>query len=159
MQVSIQHASRENFRKFGELVELEPRSEATVAVETVDFWQQQAVYHIKGETEVGVLHVRNMPMVFDELENHFHTPTGLVCLDGDCVIALATPGDEVPEVTEIEAFRVAKGQLMMLKDKCWHSIAYPLDQEQITLLVIFKKNTLSDDTVFEAISESCELIF
>jgi len=159
MQVKIENISKESFKEFGEVIEMPVKSEPTVAVETVTFWKQQAMFAIDGEIEVGVLKVKKMDMVFDELENHFKTATGLICLDGDCVIGVTSPADAVPSASDVKAFMVPQGQLFVLAEKCWHSPTYPVDKDEITLLVIFKKDSLDNDTVFEPINDQCELVF
>jgi len=159
MRINIEKISKETFEEFGQIIEMPVQSEPTVAVETVTFWKQQAMFAIDGDIEVGVLKVKKMAMVFDELENHFKTATGLICLDGDCVIGVTQPSDEVPLASDIKAFLVPQGQLFVLAEKCWHTATYPVDKDEITLLVLFKKDSLDNDTVFEAINESCQLVF
>lgn len=159
MKKIIEVIAKDAFREFGQVIEMPVQEAPTIAAETVMFWKQQAMFSIAGETEVGVLKVKKQAMVFDQVENHFNTATGLICLDGDCVIGVTTPSDEVPKADDIKAFRVPKGQLMVLAEKCWHSATYPLDQDEITLLVIFQKDTLDNDTVFEDLDQPCELVF
>ena len=139
--------------------EMPVKDEPTIAVENVTSWKQQAMFSIKGETEVGVLKIKKQDMVFDQLENHFKTATGIICLDVDCVIAVAPPSDDIPNVDTLKAYTIPQGQLFVLAEKCWHPATYPIDKDEITLLIIFQKDALDNDTVFEDISESVELTF
>jgi ureidoglycolate hydrolase len=159
MVTKIEPISKDAFKAYGQVIELPVEEEPTVSTDSVTFWKQQSVFSISGETQIGVLKVRKMDMVFDELENHFKTPTGLICLDGDFVVAVAEPSDTVPKAEEVRAFRAKKSQLVVLAEKCWHSIMYPVDQDEITVFVIFDNNALEDDTVFEALNRPCELGF
>jgi ureidoglycolate hydrolase len=159
MQKKITTISKATFKEFGQVIEMPVNQEPTIEVETVKFWKQQAMFTIEGETEIGVLKINKQAMVFDQLENHFKTPTGLICLDGDCVIGVTSPADEVPKADDVNAFLVPQGQLFVLAEKCWHSATYPVDKDEITLLVIFQKDALDNDTVFEDIDQSCELVF
>ncbi|WP_077341823.1 ureidoglycolate lyase [Pseudocolwellia agarivorans] len=159
MKLAIENVSKEVFQSYGQLIEMPVKDDPTIAVENVTFWKQQAMFSIKGETEVGVLKIKKQDMVFDQLENHFKTATGIICLDGDCVIAVAPPSDDIPNVDTLKAYTIPQGQLFVLAEKCWHSATYPIDKDEITLLIIFQKDALDNDTVFEDISESVELTF
>lgn len=86
MKVKIEAITQEAFAAFGQVIELPPKTEPTIAVPTVNFWKQQAWLKFDGDAEVGVLNVKKMDMVFDDLENHFETPTGLICMTGDWAI-------------------------------------------------------------------------
>ena len=158
--IKIEKITRETFKPYGQLIEFPVKEEPTVEVETVTFWKQQVMFNIDGgEVEVGVLKVRKHAMIFDEFENHFKTATGLISLDGDFALAVADPADEIPKTDTIKAYKFKKNQLVLMDEKCWHGVAYPIDTDEITVLVIFKKGSLDDDTVFEKLDQSCELVF
>ena len=159
MKLAIENVSKEVFQSYGQLIEMPVKDDPATAVEHVTVGKQQAMFSIKGETEVGVLKIKKQDMVFDQLENHFKTATGIICLDGDCVIAVAPPSDDIPNVDTLKAYTIPQGQLFVLAEKCWHSATYPIDKDEITLLIIFQKDALDNDTVFEDISESVELTF
>ncbi len=157
MKTMIEPITPAVFREYGQVIQLPAPGEPAIAVENVNFWKQQAVLSVDGDVEIGVLSIRKMPMVFSELENHFESQTGLVCLSGDWAIGVATPGDEVPKSRELQAFRVPKFQYVILDEKCWHTGPYPVDHEEMTMLVFCKKNFLDDDTVYENIDQQVEL--
>jgi len=150
--------SADNFEPYGQLIKTPDDRPPTVENEQVTFWKQQANYLIDGDTEIGVLKVRKHNMDFNELENHFKTPTILICLDGSYILPVALPSNEVPEIESVKAFIVPKGQSVVLAEKCWHGATYPIDQEEITLLVIFKKGSLENDTVFKPLNGNCRII-
>lgn len=157
MKIQIQRATKENFKKYGAVIPLENMGDATIDVGIVKFWAQQLGVDFGGEIEVGVLQVKKHPMVFSELENHFKTPTLMISLTGDFILPLAPCQDEVPAVDSIEALEIKQGELYLMNEKCWHGEVYPVDKDELTLLVFLKKGTLDDDTVYEALSEECEL--
>ena len=156
--VKVLELTRKNFSSYGQVVEVPASGQPAIDVETVKFWKQQAVYSMGENTEVGILVVKKQQMVFDELENHFKTPTILLCLDGDFILPVAPPSDDVPSSSEVVAFRVPKNQMVIMAEKCWHGVAYPADKDEITLLVLIRENTLDDDTVFELIDEKCTVV-
>ena len=159
MITKIEPISKDAFKAYGQVIEIPVPEEPTVSTDTVTFWKQQSVFAISGETQVGVLKVRKMNMMFDEMENHFKTPTALICLDGDFVVAVAEPSNMVPKAEAVRAFRAKKAQLVVLAEKCWHSIMYPVDQDEITVLVVFNKDALEEDTVFEDLDQPCKLSY
>ncbi len=158
MQAKIEQITKEAFAAYGQVIDLPVQEDPTIAVPTVNFWKQQALLTAEGELEVGVLNVKKMEMVFDELENHFKTQTGLICLSGDWAIGVAMPGDSVPKAGEVKAFRIPKNQLVVLHEKCWHTAPYPVEHDESLMLVICKKDFLDDDTVYEKIDQRGELV-
>lgn len=158
MDISVKQATKENFAKYGQLIDLNELGEATIDVGIVQFWAKQADVDFGDECEIGVLQVKKHDMVFKELENHFKTPTLMISLDGDFILPLAPCQDEVPAVEEIEALKIKQGQLYKMEAKCWHGEVYPTDKDQLTLLVFLKKGSLDDDTVYKPLSEECRVI-
>ncbi|VGO22208.1 ureidoglycolate lyase [Pontiella sulfatireligans] len=159
MKAKIETITKEAFSKYGQVIEMPIKTEPTIAVPTVNFWKQQAFLAIDGDVEVGVLNIKKMDMVYDDLENHFETQTGLISLTGDWAIGVATPSDAVPKAEDMKAFRVAKNQLVVLADKCWHTAPFAVDIEENIMLVICKKDFLDNDTVYEKIDQPGELVF
>ncbi len=157
-EVNVLQLTKENFNPYGQVVEVPASGQPTIEVETVKFWKQQAIFSMGEKIEVGVLIVKKQEMAFNELENHFKTPTILLCLDGDFILPVALPSDDVPSASEVVAFRVPRNQTVVMAEKCWHGVAYPADKDAITLLVLFKENSLDNDTVFESIDEECKVI-
>jgi len=76
----------------------------------------------------------------------------------DFLFPVAPCKDEVPGVDEIEVFKIEENQLYMMNPKCWHGEVYPIDKDELTLLVFLKKGSLDNDTVFEKLSEQCTII-
>lgn len=159
MKVKIEPMNKEAFASYGQVIEMHPSTEPTIAVPTVNFWKQQAVFSVEGELEVGFLNVKKMDMTFDDMENHFKTQTGLISMSGDWVIGVATPSDDPAKAASLKAFRVPQGQLVVLAEKCWHTVPYPAESDEICMLVICKKDFLDNDTFYEKIDEASTLVF
>jgi hypothetical protein len=49
--------------------------------------------------------------------------------------------------------------MLVLAPKAWHGGTYPVNDKEITLLIIFEENTLDKDTVYEPLDEKCTLVF
>lgn len=156
LQVSL--LSRDNFAQYGQIIDLNNLGRASINTEIVKFWRQQVQVGFDGDIEIGVLKVKKHKMQFDELENHFKTPTIMMSINGDFLFPVALCKDEVPGVDEIEVYKIKENQLYMMNPKCWHGEVYPLDKDEVTLLVFLKKGSLEDDTVFEKLSEQCMVV-
>ena len=77
-EVNVLQLTKENFNPYGKVVEVPASGQPTIEVETVKFWKQQAIFSMGEKIEVGVLIVKKQEMAFNELENHFKTPTILL---------------------------------------------------------------------------------
>jgi ureidoglycolate hydrolase len=158
MDIKAKKISPDNFKKYGQLIQVPASEVPTIKTDEVTFWQRQADWIVPGLTEIGVLKVKMHAMLFNQLENHFDTPTLLVSLDGGYIIPVAPPSDDTPGADQVEAFEVEPGQAVVLHSKCWHWATYPIDKAEITLLVFFKEKTLDLDTVIEELDETCTVI-
>ena len=156
-KVKIIELNQKNFNPYGQLVEVPVSTDPDIKTDKIMFWKQQAIFRMGENVEVGVLSVKKHEMIFNELENHFGTPTILLSLDGDFILPVAKPKDEIPSAEELIAFKVPKFQMLVLAEKCWHGTTYPVDQDEILLLVIFKKDSLENDTVFEKLDQECQI--
>lgn len=157
-EINVGVLSHENFSKYGQIIDLNNLGPATIDTAVVQFWKQQVNVDFEGEIEIGVLKVKKHEMIFEELENHFKTPTIMMSLNGDFLLPFAPCKDEVPDVNEIKVFKIEETQLFMMKPKCWHGEVYPIDKDELTLLVFLKKGSLDNDTVFEKLSEQCRIV-
>ncbi len=157
-EIKLGELYRDNFSRYGQIIDLNDLGPATIDTAVVQFWKQQVKVDFEGELEIGVLKVKKHEMVFDELENHFKTPTVMMSLNGDFLFPVAPCKDKVPGVDEIEVFKIQENQLYMMNPKCWHGEVYPIDKDELTLLVFLKKGSLDNDTVFEKLSEQCRIV-
>lgn len=157
-ELRVSTLSRDHFAQYGQIIDLNDLGLATINAEVVKFWKQQVEVNFDGEIEIGVLKVKKHEMLFSEMENHFKTPTIMMSLNGDFLFPVAPCKDEVPDVDEIKVFKMKENQLYLMNSKCWHGEVYPIDKEELTLLVFLKKGSLDDDTVFGKLSEQCRII-
>lgn len=157
-EVKILKFNKKNFNLYGHLVEIPAPGQPTIETNVVKFWKQQAIFAMGEKIEVGVLTLKKQEMVFNELENHFKTPTLLLCLDGDFILPVAPPSDNIPSASEVVAFQVPKNQTVVLAEKCWHGVTYPIDKDTITLLVFFKEDSLDEDTVYKSLDKKCTIV-
>ncbi|MEX0982073.1 MAG: ureidoglycolate lyase [Bacteroidales bacterium] len=157
-EIKVSLLSRDDFASYGKIIDLNDLGPASINTEIVKFWKQQVEVDFEGEIEIGVLKVKQHEMLFDELENHFKTPTIMMSLTGDFLFPIAPCKDEVPDVEEIKVFRMRENQLYMMNPKCWHGEVYPIDKDELTLMVFLKKGSLDNDTVYKKLSEQCMIV-
>ena len=67
--------------------------------------------------------------------------------------------DAVPKAEDVKAFRVAENQLVVLADRCRHTVPCAVEIEENTMPVICKKDFLSHDTVYEKAISPANLFF
>jgi len=157
IKLKTKKITKESFKKFGQFIDNNTSETPTIKTESVTFWKQQ-IQTVMGEAyEIGLLKVKKQEMIFDELENHFQSPTGLISLDGDFKLALGVPSDKIPSKDDIEAFDVPAYQMLMIDAKCWHGVCYPQDKDEITILVFMAKDALENDTVNKKLDNTFEI--
>ncbi len=157
-EIKVFPLSPDNFTQYGQIIDLNDLGPATIDTAVVQFWKQKVEVDFDGGIEIGVLKVKKHEMIFDELENHFETPTVMMSLNGDFLFPVAPCKDEIPDVDEIEVFKLKENQLYMMNPKCWHGEVYPIEKDKLTLLVFLKNGSLDNDTVFEKLPEQCTII-
>ena len=88
------------------------------------------------------------------IEYHSKCEEAMLPLDGDYVICLAkaTPPGVIP-INEIEAFRIPKGTIVVLKPGVWHSGPFLYKCDSIRILVALPERTYANDSVVYNIPE------
>jgi ureidoglycolate hydrolase len=157
MNVTIRPADSPEFEKYGQVIKV-PVSEPTADTDNFKYWKQQALLSVDGPVEIGVLNVRKHEIRLSQMERHDHTPEILVGLDGAFIVTVAASSTEKPVAGDVEAFRVEKGQAVYFNTNCWHWAPCPVDDANITILVIFKDNTSQTDLIIEDLDEECIVV-
>ncbi len=158
MEIKAKKVTAEGFKKYGQVVELQPGAEAAVSEKDFEYWKQQAVFRTEGSCEIGVLKVKKHDMAFGQMEQHTETPEVLIGVDGGFVVPVGSVSEDVPAVGDIEAFEVGQGQAIVMDKSCWHWVPNPVDKDEVTVLVLFRNNTSANDLVIKDLSEQCEVV-
>ena len=130
--------SPQNFRPFGTVAVL-PETQPLAADETFEFWSDVAHYGIEGETEIGFCTVYARDGRVDWMERHDRTPELLVPIDGPFILPVMTDDGRV------EAFRAEPGTAVVIGQSVWHSACHPVDGNEATYFVIFRRGTPQED--------------
>lgn len=138
MKIKAKIITNQNFSPFGKVVtgvSGYPTSQAA----DYKFWSDIMSYQIEGETEVGICSVyRQDETKINGMERHIYTPEVLIPIDSSFVIPLLKD-KEKPEMAE--AFTVHTGQAIAISEKIWHGACIPVDKNECSYFVIFKKGT------------------
>lgn len=134
-------ATPEAFARFGSVVPA-PASAPTAEDPTFRYWSDLAHYRIDGETEVGLCTVfrQDAPRV-TWMERHDRTPEFLIPADAPFLLPV------MDEAGTVEVFRVDLGEAIVIADGVWHSACHPVDAEQATYFVVFRRGTPAEDVV------------
>ena len=142
MRIRARRITPENFARFGWVVTT-PRGEPTSQAREYRFWSDRAHYRIEGETEVGVCTVfRLARRTVDGLERHLRTPEILIPIDGPFVLPVLREGDAA---TDLQAFRVAVGEAVVIETGVWHGACLPVGKRRASYFVVFRRSTPSGD--------------
>lgn len=127
----------ENFRPYGTVASL-PQGAPLAADNTFKFWSDVADFEIDGETEIGFCTVFRNDRV-DWMERHDRTPEVIIPIDGPVVLPVMTQDEHVA------AFRVDVGEAAVIGRGVWHSACKPVDGDESTYFVIFRRGTPAED--------------
>ena len=132
----------ERFGPYGAVVQA-PTVDPTAADDTFAFWSDIAHYHIEGDTEIGLCTVvRQATPRVSWMERHARTPELLIPLDAPFILPVVR--DEAPD-SAVEAFQVHVGEAVVIGRGVWHSACHPVDTDEATYFVIFRRGTPHED--------------
>lgn len=107
------------------------------------FWSDLAHYAVSGETEIGICTVYRQPSpTVAAVERHLQTPEILIPIDGPFVVPLLL---EDRPMSDMKAFRVNVGEAIVINPRVWHGPCLPVDAEQSSYFVIFRRGTPGTD--------------
>lgn len=144
--MDAKRATPESFAAYGSVV-ASPSGEATAADSTFSYWSDLAHYHIEGETEIGLCTVYRQDNVeVTWMEQHQRSPEILIPASGAFILPV------MDEAGTVELFRVEVGECVVIGDGVWHSACIPVDAEQATYFVIFRRGTPHEDVSKKSVS-------
>ncbi len=157
MDIKVKKLNPNDFDKFGQIVCPNPKDEPTASGDSFNYFKQQAVFKIDGDSEFGILTIKKYDMVFDQIEQHVESPEIMFSLNGSFIVPVAPPSEDVPKPEDIEAFEVPHNHGIVLKDGCWHWMPSAVTDETATLLILFKDDTSANDLVIKDLTEQCKV--
>ena len=140
-----------------------PIGKPTADTDALTFWSDLAEVEMGGDISLGVLTVKQRPLVCDMLERHVGGPEILIPLDTcGMVVPLAPATDTndpkaVPSTEKIQVFLLDGSKALILNPGIWHWVPYPLVATS-TFAVIQGKGTYKEDTGFKRISPRLKIV-
>ncbi len=129
----------ENYAAFGHVARV-PSGEPLAADETFKYWSDSAHYRIEGETEIGYCTVyREDDEVVAWMEQHAQTPEILIPVDRPFILPVMSDDGR------IEAFQAKPGEAVVIRPGVWHSACKPVDADEATYFVLFRRGTPHQD--------------
>lgn len=142
MKIKAKKITNDNFGPFGKVVvgaDGVPTSQSS----DYKFWSDIMNYHINGETEVGICTVYKQPAnLINGMERHLNTPEILIPIDAPFILPLLNDKNKPDET---DAFIVDIGQAILINEKVWHGACIPIDKDECSYFVIFKRGTPHSD--------------
>jgi len=141
-QVKIKNISTENFKDFGKVVSF-PEKQPTSEAVHYQFWSDIASYSIEGQTEIGLCKVlKQKRNIINSMERHLNTPEILIPIDAPFVLPVMRKSDSGKSA---EAFKVDIGQAVIINSAIWHGACIPVNQNESSYFVIFRRGTPAED--------------
>lgn len=138
-RINYQRISGGGFRPYGSSA-VPPEGAPLAADDTFKYWSDVASYYVEGETEIGYCTVyRQDRNVVDWMEQHLRTPEILIPIDRPLVLPVMS------DKGHVEAFRAERGEAVVIAPGVWHSACKPLDGEEASYFVIFRRGTPRED--------------
>lgn len=142
MKIKSEHINEDNFRNFGRVVTA-PKDQPTSQAKDYKFWSDIANYQIQGETEIGICTVYKQPETkINGMERHLNTPEILIPIDAPFRLPLLLPGDNE---NNVKAFEVGIGEAVVINKAVWHGACIPVEKDESSYFVIFRRNTPHED--------------
>lgn len=142
MRIKSVKISNENFSNFGKVVIL-PKDKPTSEADDYKFWSDIADFQISGETEIGLCTVYKQPKSeISGMERHLNTPEILIPIDAPFLLPLLHEGKSEDNT---KVFKVNIGEAVVIDKAVWHGACLPVDKNEATYFVIFRKNTPFED--------------
>lgn len=146
-KLRIKEISLEAFRNYGTYGNMTAPTGPVFGAPPVEFYRDMVQLDLGGNTfaSFSVCRVEKRPPVVDVSEYHSCCGEGILPLDGDVVmhVATATPNGTPP--AGIEIFRVPKGTFVALKPGVWHHGPFPVTNRPVNVLIVLPERAYAND--------------
>lgn len=153
-KTKVKSLKNDNFKKYGQLIS-ESKNSPDVENELINYWDSVSELDLAEGLNTGIVEGKSNNKVVDGVEKHTGSPEIIVALSNDFIILLGSSEDK--NKVEYEAFLVSQGEAIVLNENIWHSVPLAVNQS-CRCLIIFKKDTFSNDLVLNDLSEKIKVI-
>ena len=146
--------SAEEFLPYGFYANLIDAEGDKLGAPPIEFYRDMVQQNQCGDSSMSFssLHVEKRDTVIDVLEYHTATSEGILPLDNDVIIYAAgatAPDGNIP-LNKIEAFRLPKGTMAVLRPGVWHHAPFTVNDKPANILIVLPERAYANDCeVFE----------
>lgn len=157
-EIKVKPLTVENFKRYGSFATMLDPAVPGNGIPGMTFYADLAVL------ELGCAHAAAfsttcvtdaLPPVILALEQHTHCGEGILALDADMLVYFAPANAAYPAVLEqVEAFRVPKGVLLVIRPGVWHCMPFPAGASQVNVLNVLPERTYANDCTMKLLQDS-----
>lgn len=145
-RIEAKRLSVEGFLPYGRFAHLLQPAGPAIGDAPVTFYRDMAGAFLGSPmASFSVVVCAGLPPVVTEAEQHFHTAEGLLPLDGDALVFAAPATDRQVPYSQIEAFFVPRGTLVVFGAGVWHKAPFPVGAGALHSLVVLPERTYAND--------------
>ncbi|MBO5924931.1 MAG: Ureidoglycolate hydrolase [Clostridia bacterium] len=152
--IKLQPLTKEAFSPYGEYYTMDAPDGYSLKGELHAFYPDRMTVYHSGLSAFSPITV-NKPdrMIVKQVEYHTTTAEMIMPLNDDMILHVAQPsaGKPIPELTK--AFIVPKHTLIKMNTCVWHLAPLPLNESQLTALIILPECTYMNDCTVVDLSE------
>jgi hypothetical protein len=164
-QLEIEYVRNIDLSKIGKIISIPEEGSMTPLLESSSFRHYGPLGYLvcSDAFELGIATFNKRDFIVQQLEQHVKTQELCFAIDGDFVMPVAPTriidGAEYPDEESIMAIHVKTGEGVIFDKGTWHGAPYPYgDRKQSSVLVLFKKDTVTTDITFRELSAKYTLV-
>ena len=154
-EIHVRSLDSESFRQYGQLISIRRASDMKPDFESenITFYGALGIFESRTPMEFGICTYKKREPVIEHLEQHVLTQELLYAIDDDFIMPVApnvTRGvRNVPDLDNLEAVEVRKGEGILFDKGIWHWIPYPRRNHSYALVGFSKDTAKNDIEVFD----------
>lgn len=151
-KIKVKELSLEAFKLYGSFEKMEGPEAYHFGAPPIKFYRDMIGLDLGGAAKASfsICQVEQRPFVIDKTEYHSSTGEGILPLDADVVIHVGPATNGAVPLDEMEAFRVPRGTMAVLRPGVWHHAAFASGAKPANVLIVLPERTYANDcTVVE----------
>ena len=157
--IKVEKLTLDSFAPFGTFYDITNPTGYSLNGEIHKFFPDRVTAYHQGEVAFSPLLV-NKPDVMKVTQIEYHTTTCelILPINDDMILHLAEPSGGKPITDRTKAFLVPKNTLIKLNACVWHMAPLPVNEKQLTAIIILPKCTYMNDCIVVDLKEDEQFI-
>jgi len=152
IKLKVNELNEQTFAKYGKVISSTSKSPSGDNDEFT-FWDKVSIFGTSDDISTGILIAKKRDFCGDRLAKHVNTPEMVVALEGDSIVVVGTSSEHAEDdIQEIEAFKLSKGEAILIGKGIWHWAPLPLTDD-IKFLISFVNDTPANDVLIKELDE------